>query len=510
MNECAIYVRLSDEDRNKKTGDIDSESIANQKKLLIDYALKNDLNIYSIYSDDDYSGANTDRPEFMRLIEDAKNKCFTTVICKTQSRFTRDMEMVEKYINGLFVELGIRFIDVIEHIDTSQEGSRKTTQINGLINEWYLEDLSLNVKQTLKTLRNQGKYIGSFVCYGYKKDPNDKRKIVVDEPAASIVKKIFELYLQGNGYSLIAKYLNEQHVMTPTQYKVANGSNFKNMNIKKINVWTISTVSTIIKNQMYTGCMVQGKREKISYKSNKYRKKTEKEWSIIPNTHEAIISLSDYEKVKKILSNKKKFPTGQKSSVFVGKLKCMQCGSLLKKVHEDKQRIYFRCPHNVAGVKMCKGIFIAESLIRKEIQKQLLEIIKQYYDELYIQNELDKKKSAQQNEINKLINEINNKIISLQTKKKQLYFDKIRDIISIEDYRSIANHLDNKMFSLKNKIEELQLSVQSDSVINFKEAFIYEYKDINQVDDILVHELIDSIEIGVINRDKIIKINWKF
>lgn len=510
MNECAIYVRLSDEDRNKKTGDIDSESIANQKKLLIDYALKNDLNIYSIYSDDDYSGANTDRPEFMRLIEDAKNKCFTTVICKTQSRFTRDMEMVEKYINGLFVELGIHFIDVIEHIDTSQEGSRKTTQINGLINEWYLEDLSLNVKQTLKTLRNQGKYIGSFVCYGYKKDPNDKRKIVVDEPAASIVKKIFELYLQGNGYSLIAKYLNEQHVMTPTQYKAANGSNFKNMNIKKINVWTNSTVSTIIKNQMYTGCMVQGKREKISYKSKKYKKKAENEWSVIPGTHEAIISINDFEKAKKILSTKKIFSTIHINSIFVSKLKCMQCGRYLKKCQGDKQRLYFRCPHNMVGVETCKGVFVAESLIKKEIQKQLSEIINQYYDEIYIRNIFNEEEATRQDEIKRTISKINSQIMSLQTKKKQIYLDKIKDIISIKDYQKIANHLENKIIALKNQIEELQLSISSDSISEYKEKFIYKYKNIKEIDEVLLNELIDDIEIGVINKNKIIKINWKF
>lgn len=203
MSVCGIYVRLSEEDKNKVKDTEDSESIKNQKKLLLDYALKSDIEVYDIYSDDNYSGADSSRPEFNRLIKDAKDKKFDTILCKSQSRFSRDMEVIERYVNGLFIEWKIRMIYVTDHIDTSQEGSRKTTQINGLINEWYLEDLSDNVKQTMKSMMRQGKYVSSFAPYGYMKDPEDKHHLIIDPPAAEIVRKIFDMYLKGNGYHLI-------------------------------------------------------------------------------------------------------------------------------------------------------------------------------------------------------------------------------------------------------------------------------------------------------------------
>ncbi len=145
MDKAAIYCRLREDVDKLNIGD-DSESILNQKLLLMDYAKKHDMQIYKIYSDDDYSGADKDRPEWNKMLRDAEKGEFSIIICKTQSRFTREMGMVEKYIHGIFAEWGIRFIGVIDNVDTSIKGNKKSRQINGLINEWYLEDLSENIK----------------------------------------------------------------------------------------------------------------------------------------------------------------------------------------------------------------------------------------------------------------------------------------------------------------------------------------------------------------------------
>ena len=147
-NIADIYVRLYDEDRNKKYVTAESESIQNQKSMLINYAIERSWDIYNIYCDEDYSGIDSERPEFNKLLEDAKNHKFDIVLCKTQSRFTRDMEMVEKYLHNKFVEWNVRFVSLVDHVDTLDKGNKKSRQINGLVNEWYLEDLSENIRRT--------------------------------------------------------------------------------------------------------------------------------------------------------------------------------------------------------------------------------------------------------------------------------------------------------------------------------------------------------------------------
>ena len=227
--KAAIYCRLSkeDEDLEKENRGKESESIQNQKSMLIDYALEKGYEIYHIYSDEDYSGIDRNRPDFNRMIEAASQKKFDIILAKTQSRFTRDMELVEKYLHGKFIEWGIRFIAVVDHVDTADEYNKKSRQINGLVNEWYLEDLSNNVRSVLTHKRREGKYIGTFALYGYKKDPKDKNHLIIDSEAAEIVKYIFALYLAGNGASRIARLLNEENISSPTRYKREHGINYK-------------------------------------------------------------------------------------------------------------------------------------------------------------------------------------------------------------------------------------------------------------------------------------------
>ena len=163
-SKVAIYCRLSEEDRNKQHETDDSNSIQNQKSMLIQYVLEQGWEVYNIYSDDDYTGSDRRRPEFNKLLNDAEHRKFDIILCKTQSRFTRELELVEKYIHGLFPIWGIRFISIVDNADTANKGNKKSRQINGLVNEWYLEDLSENIRRTFDSKRKQGLHIGSFVC----------------------------------------------------------------------------------------------------------------------------------------------------------------------------------------------------------------------------------------------------------------------------------------------------------------------------------------------------------
>ena len=174
--KVAIYCRLSREDTYKLHENDESESIQNQKSMLINYAIEQGWDIYNIYCDEDYSGTDSERPDFNRLIEDAKNHKFNIVLCKSQSRFTRDMEVSEKYLHNKFLEWNIRFISLVDFVDNQNKGNKKSSQINALVNEWYLEDLSENIKKTFDNKRKQGLHIGAFVCYGYKRDSENKNK----------------------------------------------------------------------------------------------------------------------------------------------------------------------------------------------------------------------------------------------------------------------------------------------------------------------------------------------
>lgn len=233
-----LYLRLSKEDADKLSDSDYSESINNQERMLREKVNQEGWQIVNIYIDEDYSGADEARPEFNRLINDCKNGLIDIVLCKSQSRFSRNMEQIEKYIHNKFIEWNIRFVSLVDNADTENQSNKKSRQINGLINEWYLEDTSNNIRATLKNKKEAGLYTGAFAPYGYQKDKLDKNHLIIDPIAASVVRKIFELYNDGFGYNKIAKYLNSEKIDSPYNYKRKNGYNigspFINQEFKNI------------------------------------------------------------------------------------------------------------------------------------------------------------------------------------------------------------------------------------------------------------------------------------
>ena len=226
IEKVGVYCRLSNEDKDKINKNDDSNSIINQRSMCLKYASQNGWDVVDIYSDDDFSGAGMYRPDFERLIKDCENGRINLVLCKSQSRFSRDMEVIEKYVHKKFLEWGVRFVSIIDNADTSIESNKKSRQINGLINEWYLDDLSQNIRKSLKNKREDGLFMGSFPIYGYERSEEDKHKLVIDPVAAEVVKKIFEMYADGFGYHKICEYLNNNNIPTRAVYKKQNGSKF--------------------------------------------------------------------------------------------------------------------------------------------------------------------------------------------------------------------------------------------------------------------------------------------
>lgn len=233
LRRVALYLRLSKEDLDKLSPEERSESIKNQERMLRDKAEEEGWQIVDVYIDEDYSGADANRPEFNRMLKDCEDGKIDIVLCKSQSRFSRDMELVEKYIHNKFIEWNVRFVSLVDNADTENKGNKKSRQINGLVNEWYLEDTSDNIKATLKSKKEAGLYTGSFAPYGYMKDVDDKNHLVIDPVASEVVKKIFELYNNGYGYYKIVNYLNQEKIPCPYDYKKKQGCKMASPSTKK-------------------------------------------------------------------------------------------------------------------------------------------------------------------------------------------------------------------------------------------------------------------------------------
>jgi len=524
MIRVAIYCRLSDEDRNKANPVLDSESIQNQKMMLSKYAIEQGWSIYKIYSDDDYSGLDSDRPEWNEMIKDAESRKFDIVLCKSQSRFTREMEAVEKYLHNKFVEWGIRFIGLADNSDTFNVGNKKQRQINGLVNEWYCEDISANIRTVFDVKRSQGKFIGSFATYGYKKDPNDKNKLIIDEEAAKVVRMIFNWYLEGYGTQHIAYMLNEKGVPNPTSYKQNyQGLNFKNSNTKdKYGFWNKTTVKRILRNEMYVGNMIQGKRKKLSYKSKKIISTPKEIWIKVENTHEPIISKEIFEEVQKRISLRQKSSGEGVAHIFSTKVKCLDCGCTMNKVttfKNGKKYTYLRCKTYVSSNKrLCSSHTIRLDELKEIVTERLNNYIKDYLDENNVINRLNLE-SNYNNQLEKLKNEISNIDKKLEQNSlvlKNLYVDKVSGIISNEQFFELSNNFSIEKEQLTKRKEEVSKNINEliENTKNYDKwtKIVERYKDFKELNRTIVNEFVDYIEVGERDKEKgqIVKIHWMF
>ena len=382
--KAAIYCRLSEEDRDKRSFADDSASIQNQKSMLVQYVIEQGWEIYGIYSDDDYAGADRNRPAFRRLLEDAEKRLFDIILCKTQSRFTRELELVEKYLHGLFPQWGIRFVSIVDNADTDVKGNKKSRQINGLVNEWYLEDMSDNIRSVLRNRRKNGFHIGATALYGYQKDPERKGHLIIDEEAAQVVREVFTLFSQGYGKSAIARMLNDRGVPNPTEYKRRKGI-IKTPTKQKIStLWKYYTIADMLENEMYIGNMVQGKYGSVSYKTKKNKPRPKEQWYRVEGTHEPIIEKELWEKVKAMRRQKAKpFTTGT-IGLFSGKARCGECGYVLRSGKRENWR-FLTCPNRSVSKDACGGAFISVSRLESKVMEELKRLAENYLDQEALQ-----------------------------------------------------------------------------------------------------------------------------
>jgi site-specific DNA recombinase len=527
MPRAAIYCRLSDEDRDKTSPEQYSESIQNQKNLLTMYCIEKSWDIYKIYCDDDFSGADEDRPDYNLLLMDAEKGCFDIVLCKTQSRFTRDLAHLEKYVHTYFKEWGIRFIGVIDNADTEIRGNKKSRQINGLVNEWYLEDLSENVKAVLLSKKKLGKFVGAFPPYGYQRDPKDKNHLIMDPDAAEIVKRIFKMYLTGYSLRRTAKILNDEGIPCPVKYKQdIQGTNFKidSTRVGSKRIWTDSSMHMILNNQMYAGDMVQNKSEKISYKRKTIKRLNKDQWIIVKNTHEPIIDRDAFERVAELAGKKIRPDRNGKTSKFAGKLRCALCGCNLVK-HTYRDRIYYHCGFASRHRDYCQGCSITEKMLEDSIILELNENIKKYIntDVISAMIQVEKENEAEERSLEKRLKDQQKEMKAKENAITSLYLDKVKGIISEEQFVIMNQIFLNERESLVPKISALEeklfeIHASKNNMLHAldeekaKREAIAQYLEINELTREIIIELVDFIVIenlGIRN-SKRIEIHWKF
>ncbi len=528
MNKAALYCRLSKEDIDKiKEGD-ESESIINQRLLLTNYALEQGYAINNVYIDDDLSGLYNDRPDFERLIEDAKLQKFNIVIAKTQARFTRNMEHVEKYLHNDFPLLGIRFIGVVDGADTSVKSNKKARQINGLVNEWYCEDLSDNIKAVFKEKMKKGQFLGSFACYGYKRDPSDRHKIVIDEDAAKVVKQIFDLSANGYGVDTIAQKLTDMNIPTPTIYKQQNGLNYKNPNdntYSKNGIWSTTTIKRILNNESYVGTLIQGREKKVSYKSKKVVLAPKSEWIIIENNHEPIITPEMFNKTQELLQHRRKTCKTTSGKYFMphlfsGRIKCMDCNSTMAKT---SGRLaggydYFICQlSRKSKQSKCTRHSIRYDELKLLIEQRIKDMLIKYTskEEEYIRRRIQKEDVTKKiNALKAKMNKCSSKIDEISKSITTAYIDKVKGYLTEDDFRRINTSLRDEMVKLENEakvlshmLEEIEIK---EKAINTFDNSISKYINFTELTYEIVNSLIDCIYIGEkLDGQQKIDVVWK-
>lgn len=512
-----IYCRLSEKDRNKVEPE-SSESIKNQQLILTKYATEQRWKIYDIYADDDWAGADRSRPEFNRLISDAREGKINIVLCKTQSRFTREIEIVEKYLHNLFPLWGVRFISLVDNVDTSVRENKKRRQLGSLVDEWYLEDLSKNIKAVLTTRRNEGYYIGSTALYGYIKDPERKGHLIIDEEAAEIVKLVFKSFLNGMSKTDIMRMLNNKGVPNPTEYKRLKGIKYKTPKTKRETLWSYSAIGKMLRNQMYIGNMVQGQYASTSYKTHKNKPTGKENWIIVENTHEAIIDKDVWKSVQNLINIKSKPFEVNNTWILAGKVRCAKCGYVMKHV-KCKSGNYLKCPTRLISIEACNASEISVMRLEKLITEEIHRLNSEYLDKGELEKNLELGISVEEK-----LKMLEKKMIGLNRNKEQtekalknIYIDKINEKISKKQFQMLSNQFENDMESYIKKIEKLEKEVANcrevkEQEIN-KRILIDKYVDIKELTRPVVDALIDYIDVvsmGSYKRKAEVEIHWKF
>ena len=497
----ACYCRLSCDDDL----DGDSNSIRNQKMLLQKYADENRLRNIKFYVDDGYSGSNFDRPDFKRMMDDVDNGKLSTVIVKDMSRFGRDHILVGYYTKYYLAEADVRFIAIYDQVDSETNPDDDITPFKNILNEMYAKDCSKKIKAVVRAKGNSGKHIASIPPLGYMKSPEDKEKWIIDEKGAEIVREIFKLCIQGYGPTQIARILTERGIDTPVVYCHKNGLP-TSLKIKESSeFWAQKTVAGILENLEYTGCTVNFKSYKKSYKSKRRIDVPKEDWVIFEDTQEAIIDKQTFDTVQKIRENKRRPTDMGEMSPLSGMLYCADCGKkmYLCRCTTMKQAEYFNCSSYRKNLKRtCTSHQITVKAVTAIIQDDLKRTIRfaKNHREAFLQtlkNDAEAKTKKELKESQREIETSEERIVKLDKIIESLYEDKVTSKISEERYLKMGDTYETEQAALKERVKVLKAEIekakaQDDKIIDFM-LLIQKYSDFEELTPEILRSFIDKV-----------------
>ena len=518
---AALYIRLSKEDGDSG----ESYSITSQREILKEFLkLHPDIDLFDTYIDDGWSGTNFERPGFMKMMEDVYAGDVNCVIVKDLSRFGRNYTGSGHYLDDVFVRLRVRFIALNNGVDTASNSMNAATQcisvgVTNVINESVAATTSVNVRGTLNVNRQKGLFIGSFSTYGYLKDPNDHHKLVIDEETAPIVRLIFEKFIGGESIIGIAKDLNEMGIPNPSMYKRLKGFNYKHpQGQSNDGYWPDSSVRRVLRNEMYTGNMVQGKNTTISYKIRQCRAVPSSEWYRVEGTHEAIIDMETFQKAQSLFNRGARTgPYKRGLDIFAGFVRCADCHRIMNKktnVHPYGTYHYYRCSttrkmrkggctnHTMRVDKLEEAVLVTiQKMI--EVSIRLEDLLKRInssdartHEATHLQRTLDTQRKERE------------KLVRMQM---DLYPDWKSGAITKEEYLLLKQNFTEKIAALDEMIANLEKSVKEyQSGIDSGNAYIAHFTKFGNVDHLTRELLVELVDEILVYEGRKIKVVFKF
>ena len=500
----ALYCRLSQDDGR----DGDSNSIVNQREILTQYCRSNGFHNTQFFVDDGVSGTTFDRPDFQRMQRMIENGEIGTVIVKDLSRFGRNYLDVGKYVEIKYPSLGIRFIAIQENVDTLKNVGTEMMPFNNIFNEWYAAQTSKKIRAVWKAKAEKGERIGFIAPYGYQKSESDPKQWIVDEPAAKVVRYIFQLCIEGLGPTQIAHRLEDEKVICPTAYYMSLGRKTSNPMPKRGEyAWETATIKHILANRQYTGCTVNFKTSLVSYKVHKTVYNPEEEWQIIPNTQEAIIDEDTFNRVQELRDGRRRNTATGRESLFSGLLYCADCGSKLYfcaaksiKPHQE----FHRCSAYKESRGGCTIHFIREVVLREmmlELVKRVALFIQQYeavFLYMYAKKHNITKETTVRN-MKAAIEKDKRRISEIDTMIERLYEDNVLGKIPDDRFSKMMGKYEAEQKTLVEAVAKAEHSLkvfEQDKVdLRIFLETIRKCTDINELTPEIVNRLIKRIEV---------------
>ena len=509
--KVAAYLRLSQEDGDKDV----SDSIISQKSIIENKVkeLGNEFAIVDFYIDDGYTGLNTNRPAFQKMLKDLESKKVNTIITKDLSRLSRNSFEANYYIELYFLERNIRYISILDNVDTFVKNSNNDMiQFKTLINDWYSKDISRKVKSGVWARKEKGLYLSSRAPYGYSKSKNNKNLLIVNKEQAKTVKLIFNKFDNGEKQAAIARYLEEQKVLAPSSY------DDRGILKKHVYKWD-STVGKILRNKVYLGHTEYGKTINLSYKSEKVKYMPRDEWKIVENTHEAIIDKELVERGQRRLKVDGKTKSQKYEWLLNGLVYCKECGSqmILKVEYTDSETIKSKRLHCIEGTKKNSKLFCnrkSKGINEETLTKIVLRNISNKIYKIMNSDKIESLVLKQDQENNTkmyddTIKNLEKQLIKTERNISSLYEDYKNELLDEDDYKRFYRSELERKNTIKINITKLIEERDNRPTLNLKQLknMINDLSNIDSWSKDVIDDVIYNVEV---DEDNNVLVNYRY